>query len=39
MGRNARAFYQREMSMEAGVPRFEALFRGVRATQYAPVEP
>ena len=39
MGRNARAFYQREMSIEAGVPRFEALFRGVRATQYAPVEP
>ena len=35
MGRNAQAFYQREMSMEAGVPRFEALFRGVRAAEYA----
>lgn len=39
MGRNAQAFYRREMSMESGVPRFEALFRGVRATEYAPVEP
>ena len=33
MGRNAQAFYHREMSMESGVPRFEALFRGVRAGQ------
>jgi glycosyltransferase involved in cell wall biosynthesis len=39
MGRNARAFYQREMSMEAGVPRFEALFRGVRAAEYASAKP
>ena len=39
MGRNAQAFYQREMSMESGVPRFEALFRGVRATEHASVEP
>jgi glycosyltransferase involved in cell wall biosynthesis len=39
MGRNAQAFYQREMSMASGVPRFEALFRGVRASEYASVEP
>lgn len=39
MGRNGQAFYRREMSMESGVPRFEALFRGVRATEYASVEP
>ena len=39
MGRNGQAFYRRGMSMESGVPRFEALFRGVRATEYASVEP
>jgi glycosyltransferase involved in cell wall biosynthesis len=39
MGQNAKAFYHREMSMESGIPRFEAVFRGARPTEYAPVEP
>jgi colanic acid biosynthesis glycosyl transferase WcaI len=39
MGFNARAFYRREMSMESGVPRFEALFRGRHTNEYAGAKP